>query len=108
LTEHRFPPPWSVDDPDMKLGQECYIVRDERTIGDDDGLLPLLCALTENPADWRSAPAALPNPRQKAPADTTRITAITRQFCDQHPVFGDRAMEQKRQTCDHQESRRNP
>jgi len=24
----RFPPPWSVDDPDMKLGQDCYIVRD--------------------------------------------------------------------------------
>jgi hypothetical protein len=25
---HRFPPPWTVDDPDMKLGQECFIVRD--------------------------------------------------------------------------------
>jgi hypothetical protein len=24
----RFPPPWSVDDPDMKSGQECFIVRD--------------------------------------------------------------------------------
>lgn len=24
----RFPPPWSVDDSDMKLGQECFIVRD--------------------------------------------------------------------------------
>ena len=24
----RFPPPWSVDDPDMKLGQECFILRD--------------------------------------------------------------------------------
>jgi hypothetical protein len=24
----RFPPPWSVDDPDTKLGQTCYIVRD--------------------------------------------------------------------------------
>ena len=23
-----FPPPWPVDDPDMKLGQDCYIVRD--------------------------------------------------------------------------------
>jgi hypothetical protein len=23
-----FPPPWSVDDPDKKLGQDCYIVRD--------------------------------------------------------------------------------
>ena len=23
-----FPPPWSVDDPDTKLGQDCYIVRD--------------------------------------------------------------------------------
>jgi hypothetical protein len=23
----RFPPPWSVDDPDMK-GQDCYVVRD--------------------------------------------------------------------------------
>ena len=22
-----FPPPWSVDDPDMKLGQDCFIVR---------------------------------------------------------------------------------
>jgi len=25
---HRLPPPWSVDDPDTKLGQECYIIRD--------------------------------------------------------------------------------
>jgi hypothetical protein len=25
--QRRFPPPWSVDDPDMKLGQTCYIVR---------------------------------------------------------------------------------
>jgi hypothetical protein len=24
----RLPRPWSVDDPDMKLGQDCYIVRD--------------------------------------------------------------------------------
>ena len=24
----RFPPPWSVDDPDTKLGQDCFIVRD--------------------------------------------------------------------------------
>jgi hypothetical protein len=24
----RFPPPWSVDDSDMKLGQECFTVRD--------------------------------------------------------------------------------
>jgi hypothetical protein len=24
----RFPPPWSVDDPDLRLGQECFIVRD--------------------------------------------------------------------------------
>ena len=24
----RFPPPWSVDDPDVKLGHDCYIVRD--------------------------------------------------------------------------------
>jgi hypothetical protein len=24
----RFPPPWSVDDPDMKLGQPCFIVSD--------------------------------------------------------------------------------
>jgi hypothetical protein len=24
----RFPPPWSVDGSDMKLGQECFIVRD--------------------------------------------------------------------------------
>jgi hypothetical protein len=23
-----FPPPWSVDDPDMNLGQTCFIVRD--------------------------------------------------------------------------------
>ncbi len=28
IQSRRFPPPWSVDDPDMKLGQECYIVRD--------------------------------------------------------------------------------
>ena len=29
MTEpRRFPPPWSVDDPDTKLGQDCFIVRD--------------------------------------------------------------------------------
>ena len=29
MTEpRRFPPPWSVDDPDTKLGQDCYIIRD--------------------------------------------------------------------------------
>ena len=28
LMSRRFPPPWSVDDPDMKLGQECISVRD--------------------------------------------------------------------------------
>jgi hypothetical protein len=28
MPERRFPPPWSVDDPDMKLGQDCLIVRD--------------------------------------------------------------------------------
>ena len=28
MAERRFPPPWSVDDPDTKLGQTCYIVRD--------------------------------------------------------------------------------
>jgi hypothetical protein len=24
----RFPPPWSVEDPDMKLGEDWYIIRD--------------------------------------------------------------------------------
>jgi hypothetical protein len=28
MNTRRFPPPWSVEDPDMKLGQECFIVRD--------------------------------------------------------------------------------
>ncbi len=28
VTQRLFPPPWSVDDPDMKLGQDCFIVRD--------------------------------------------------------------------------------
>ena len=28
MTPCRFPPPWSVDDPDMKLGRDCYIVRE--------------------------------------------------------------------------------
>ncbi len=28
MSERHFPPPWSVDDPDTKLGQTCYIVRD--------------------------------------------------------------------------------
>jgi bifunctional non-homologous end joining protein LigD len=27
VPDRRFPPPWSVDDPDMKLGQDCFIVR---------------------------------------------------------------------------------
>jgi hypothetical protein len=26
--QRRFPAPWSVDEPDMKLGQDCFIVRD--------------------------------------------------------------------------------
>ena len=25
---HRFPPPWSVEEPDPKLDQRCFIVRD--------------------------------------------------------------------------------
>jgi hypothetical protein len=28
--QRRFPPPWSVDDPDSKLGQDCFIVRDAK------------------------------------------------------------------------------
>jgi hypothetical protein len=29
MTEtRRFPPPWSVDNPDKKLGQDCYVDRD--------------------------------------------------------------------------------
>jgi hypothetical protein len=28
MSSRRFPPPWSVDDSDRKLGQSCFIVRD--------------------------------------------------------------------------------
>jgi hypothetical protein len=28
MPARRFPSPWSVDDPDVKLGQDCFIVRD--------------------------------------------------------------------------------
>jgi hypothetical protein len=28
MPERRFPPPWSVEDPDPKLERQCYIVRD--------------------------------------------------------------------------------
>jgi hypothetical protein len=28
VAPRRFPPLWSVDDPDIKFGQECFIVRD--------------------------------------------------------------------------------
>ena len=28
MSSRRFPPPWSVDDPDTKLGQDCFIIRD--------------------------------------------------------------------------------
>jgi hypothetical protein len=28
MSPRRFPPPWFVDDPDTKLGQDCYVVRD--------------------------------------------------------------------------------
>jgi hypothetical protein len=28
VPERRFPPPWLVDDPETKLGQTCFIVRD--------------------------------------------------------------------------------
>ncbi len=28
MPKRHFPPPWYVDDPGVKLGQECFIVRD--------------------------------------------------------------------------------
>jgi putative heme degradation protein len=28
LMSRRFPPPWSVDEPDQKLDRRCFIVRD--------------------------------------------------------------------------------
>ena len=28
MIDRRFPPPWYVDDPDTKLGQDCFTVRD--------------------------------------------------------------------------------
>ena len=28
MMPRRFPPPWSIEDPEMKLGQDCFIVRD--------------------------------------------------------------------------------
>jgi hypothetical protein len=28
MPERRFPPPWSVEEPDPKLDQRCFIVRD--------------------------------------------------------------------------------
>ena len=28
MTLRRFPPPWSVEEPDPKLQQQCFIVRD--------------------------------------------------------------------------------
>jgi hypothetical protein len=28
MPTRRFPPPWPVDEPDTKLGQDCFIVRD--------------------------------------------------------------------------------
>ncbi len=31
LMSRHFPPPWSVDDPDKQLGQDCYIVREAGT-----------------------------------------------------------------------------
>ena len=40
MPQRRFPPPWSVDDPDMKLGQDCCIVRDHD--GQDIAKLPEL------------------------------------------------------------------
>jgi hypothetical protein len=27
MPARRFPPPWSVEDPDPKLGQNCFIIR---------------------------------------------------------------------------------
>ena len=28
MPSRRFPQPWSVDDPDTKLGQDCFTIRD--------------------------------------------------------------------------------
>jgi hypothetical protein len=30
MPQHRFPPPWSVEEPDPKLGRQCYIVHDAK------------------------------------------------------------------------------
>jgi hypothetical protein len=28
MNSHRFPPPWSVEDPDPNLDRQCFIIRD--------------------------------------------------------------------------------
>jgi hypothetical protein len=44
----RVPPPWSIDDPDVKLGQDCYVVRDANGH-------PLAYVSFEDEAGWRAA-----------------------------------------------------
>jgi hypothetical protein len=32
MPQHRFPPPWSVEEPDQKLDRWCFIVRDNTLV----------------------------------------------------------------------------
>jgi hypothetical protein len=65
-------------------------------------------SISERPVGSLGRCSASPNPRQEAPADPTRIMAIARQLGAKQPIFGNGAMEQKGQACDHQEWRRKP
>jgi hypothetical protein len=52
----RFPPPWSVEEPDPKLGRRCFIVRDAK------GHAPAYVYFEEEPG--RRSAVQPPHPRR--------------------------------------------
>jgi hypothetical protein len=56
MPECRFPPPWSVEDPDPKLDRQCFIVRD----ADGHAMITLSC--------WPCVEATAYRPFARSPA----------------------------------------
>ena len=77
MAERRFPPPWSVDDPDTKLGQDCFIVRDANSY-------PLAYVYFEDDPGRRSAAHLMtPDEARRIAVNIAKLPGLL-----QRPPFG--------------------
>jgi hypothetical protein len=84
----RFPPPWSVDDPDRKLGQTCYIVHDANGhalayvyFEDEPGRRSAAHLMTRDKArriavNIAKLPELIHEPQEREPDDEGRTTSL--------------------------------